>query len=118
MKKRLYGKIGRKLRELRHQSGFTRKQAAEYLGIKQRQLAGYERGTKVISMNVLEKLMNLYGFDYKNLLDSKKVSIEVTIRFEAHEIDNEDLEVIAFINQFVTNLSNMYTLLEQRRLRQ
>ncbi|KHO63199.1 XRE family transcriptional regulator [Thermoanaerobacter sp. YS13] len=119
MKRRLHRKIGRKLRELRRQSGFTRKQAAKYLGISQRQLARYERGTKIISVDVLEKLANLYGTDYRCLLSNKKVFTEtITIRFEAHKVADEDLEVIAFVNRFVINLDNMYTIEKQSKLRQ
>jgi len=56
MKKELYRQIGRRLRELRSQRGFTQKQVAKYLGINQKQLACYEKGTGIISIDILERL--------------------------------------------------------------
>jgi len=115
MKKELYRQIGRRLRELRSQRGFTQKQVAKYLGINQKQLACYEKGTGIISIDILERLAGLYGCDYRYILgDDKSSGEQITASFGTYKISDEDLEVIAFVNQFVMNLDAMYRAIERR----
>ncbi|AAM25221.1 transcriptional regulator with XRE-family HTH domain [Caldanaerobacter subterraneus subsp. tengcongensis MB4] len=117
MKEEVYREIGRRLWELRRQRGFTREQAARYLGISQKQLARYEKGREKISTDVLERLAGLYGCDYKYLLDDNESSSEqIAVNFGTYKISDEDLEVIAFANQFVMNLNTMYNMDEELKM--
>lgn len=118
MKEELYREIGRRLRELRSQRGFAQKQVAKYLGISQKQLACYEKGRGTISTYILERLARLYGCDYKYLLGNNESSKrQITASFSTCKISDEDLEVIAFANQFVMNLDTMYSMDEKLKNR-
>lgn len=111
MKEEIYREIGKRLWELRRQRGFTQKQVAKYLGISQRQFACYEKGRQKISIDILERLAMLYGCGCKYLLgDNESSKEQITVSFGTYKISDEDLEVIAFANQFVMNLDTMYNM--------
>jgi hypothetical protein len=62
-------------------------------------------------MDVLERLLTLYGFSYKEFLNYvRNPEMHVLISLASHKIADEDIEVIAHINQFVINLNLMYSL--------
>jgi len=114
MKEEVYRKIGQRLQSLRKQRGFTQEQVAKYLGITQNQLSYYENGKREISVDLLLKLARLYGCDYNYLLgDEDSLNDQVAINFRANEISDEDLEVIAFANQFIENMDMMLSKVEE-----
>lgn len=113
MNNEVYKKIGYKLQEIRKLRGLTQEQVAKYLGITQNQLSYYENGKREISIDMLQQLAKLYGCDYNYLLgNDKNINEQITINFREDEITDEDLEVIAFANEFVMNLSMMYKMSE------
>ncbi|MEZ0535970.1 helix-turn-helix domain-containing protein [Caldicellulosiruptoraceae bacterium PP1] len=113
MNNEIYKKIGIKLQEIRKMRGLTQEQVAKYLGITQNQLSYYENGKREISIDMLQQLARLYGCDYNYLLDDREnLDEQVAINFRADEISDEDLEVIAFANEFIMNLSMMYKMSE------
>lgn len=114
MKEEVYKKIGQRLQSIRKQRGFTQEQVAKYLGITQEQLSYYESGRREISVDLLLELAKLYGCDYSYLLgEIDNLNDQIAINFRADEISDEDLEVIAFANQFVANLDMMYNKMEE-----
>lgn len=118
IKEEIRREIGKRLKELRRQRGFTQRQIAKYLGINQKQLAWYEKGRGTISTYILERLARLYGCNYKYLLGNDESSKrQITANFSTHKISDEDLEVIAFANQFVMNLDTMYSMDEKLKNR-
>lgn len=111
MEEKIYRKIGKCLKEIRRQRGFTKKQVSKHLKISRRKLIRYEKGVEKIDMDVLERLLTLYGFSYKEFLNYvKNPEMYVLISLASHKIADEDIEVIAHINQFVINLNLMYSL--------
>ncbi|SDF01575.1 Transcriptional regulator, contains XRE-family HTH domain [Thermoanaerobacter thermohydrosulfuricus] len=111
--KRTYREIGTALQKLRKQSGLSRKQAAKYAGIHPKQLAAYETGREAICMDVLERLMTLYGCNYELLTNNSKHLPKRIINI--HNIADEDIEVIVFINQFIINLDFIYKNLKAKK---
>jgi transcriptional regulator with XRE-family HTH domain len=111
MEEKIYRKIGKCLKEIRRQRGFTKKQVSKHLKISRRKLIRYEKGVEKISMDVLERLLTLYGFSYKEFLNYvRNPEMHVLISLASHKIADKDIEVIAHINQFVINLNLMYSL--------
>lgn len=55
--------IGRNLRELRHNAGFTQEEVARHLGVSFQQVQKYENGTNRLSAARLYTLMNLFGIE-------------------------------------------------------
>lgn len=53
--------LGRKLKEIKTEKGFTRYDIAWYLGITDRTLRSYEDGAREIGIKSLYKLIQLYG---------------------------------------------------------
>ncbi|SDG72213.1 Transcriptional regulator, contains XRE-family HTH domain [Thermoanaerobacter thermohydrosulfuricus] len=114
MEKEVYQKIGKKLQELRKQRGLTQEQVARHLGITQNQLSYYETGAREIDIGTLQRLARLYGCDYNYLLeDNETLNEQIIINFRADEISDEDLDIIAFVNEFVMNLDIMYKMSEE-----
>lgn len=52
--------IGRRLRELRNEAGFTQNEAAKELGISQSMVMQIERGTKQLSLLNADRLAKMY----------------------------------------------------------
>ena len=65
--KELYN-LGKNLRSLRRQFGYTQKQVADSLGITASSYYGYESGRAVPTLQNFIKLAKLYDVDYKELL--------------------------------------------------
>lgn len=51
----------RRLRGLRGENGWSRKKAAEKIGIRPESLKGYEKGQHVMALRTAAKLADLYG---------------------------------------------------------
>ncbi len=62
-------KFGLKIKEIRTKLGITRAEAAFHLGIDESTLKTYENGTRVMNINTLYKIIQLYFLD-----DLKKLS--------------------------------------------
>jgi len=57
------GRVAVRLRELRERKGWTVKQAAEHLGIKSdKTLYSYEDGSRELSMALIAKVAEVYGY--------------------------------------------------------
>lgn len=60
--------IGNRLRDLRHEAGFTQSEVAKELGITQVMVMQIERGTKQLSLLNAEKLAHMYGCTKDDML--------------------------------------------------
>lgn len=107
-----YKLIGEKFKTLREESGLTQGQIAEYLGVNQSYISRYEKNERQLSVDLLEKLSNLFGcsIDYFTSEDSHYTPIPFALR--ATCITSEDLETVATINKIALNLREMENLLK------
>ena len=60
--------IGNRLRDLRHEAGFTQSEVAKELGITQVMVMQIERGTKQLSLLNADKLAKMYGCTKDDML--------------------------------------------------
>lgn len=103
--------IGRKLREARDKCALTQEQVAKHIGINRNELSYYETGKREISITLLDKLANIYGYSSKYFLDdSITEEPEIQIAFRADEINDEDLATISWAKTFLKNLFELSAL--------
>jgi len=104
--------VGKKVKDLREQSGLNQSQLAEYLKVDQSYISKCEKGERQFSADILEKITNLFGcsLDYFTSEDSAHCLIPFALR--ANGINAADLEAIAVINKLALNLRFMSSLLK------
>lgn len=105
--------INIKLKELREKTGFTQSQVANFLGVTQSFLSKSELGERNLTVDQVEKLSALYGYNSLELAKADKL-VPIQLAFRATEITQEDLSVIADINQIYINSKFMTDLLEKK----
>ena len=110
-----YQELGRRLREARERTGLTQEQAAKAIGVVREQISYYETGAREIDLVRLTKLADLYGFSLHYFLAGqlKDGRCNLSVAFRAGEIADEDLPVIAWIQRFTRNISDLNYLLKK-----
>jgi len=110
-----YQELGRRLREARERTGLTQDQVAKAVGVVREQMSYYETGTREIDLVRLTKLADLYGFSLSYLLagQSKGEQRTLSVAFRAGEIADEDMPVIAWVQRFIRNISELNYLLKK-----
>ena len=89
--------IGNKLKDARTKCGLTQGRVEKLIGINKTQLSYYETGKREISITVLEKLAQLYGYSLEYFLMNKNMEEPKTkIAFKGEELNDNDLAFISF----------------------
>lgn len=104
--------IGNNVKLLRENSGITQSVLANYLEVDQSLISKYEKGERVITVEVLDKLASLFGVSPDELTSPSMKKSRVSFSFRASEISNDDLDAICAINRIVLNLDFMDKLLK------
>ncbi|MGE5604552.1 MAG: helix-turn-helix domain-containing protein [Bacteroidota bacterium] len=107
-----YKDIGMRLKDARSRSGLTQDQVAKYLGVAREMISYYENATREIDLVSLQKLADLYGYTIKHFL-AEPENGEITIAFRADELDENDLEVVAWVQRVAKNLRELNDLLSK-----
>ena len=103
--------VGLKIKTLREQAGLKQNQVAAYLNIDQSYLSKIEKGERIITVEMLERLADLYGCDLE-MFDSENISVHpVQFALRAKEITLEDMNIIAEVNHIAANSRYMAKLL-------
>jgi transcriptional regulator with XRE-family HTH domain len=71
--KAFFKKLGKRVAELRKESGMTQTQLAEQLGISQQLIAAYEAGTRKIPASLLPTLAKLFAASLEALIGMEKL---------------------------------------------
>lgn len=69
----IYEDIGIKLRTLRKMNGFTLKEVADRMGTTVMTISRYEKNARKIRLDVLKKILEIYGVDYNDFMASIKI---------------------------------------------
>lgn len=104
-----YESIGQRLKAVREQLGFTQSQVADFLKVKRENISYYETGSRPIDTLTLSKLANLYGYSLSYFVGSEEAKSQpiVATAFRAHDLSPDDLNIIAWVKKFTTNLSTI-----------
>ena len=89
--------VGKTLKELRSENGYTQEQVSDYLGITQSNLSKIENGEENFNMTLLDKLCLLYDCSVEYLLGKTDSYEKSSIAF--HSDEKVDLNVVAKMNE-------------------
>jgi transcriptional regulator with XRE-family HTH domain len=97
--------IGQVLKAYREKNNFTQEAVASFLGIKRELLSYYENNSREPSLEILEKLANLYGVPLADLFetDEDHVHTNVAFAFRASNINQNDMNELAQFRKVVKN---------------
>ncbi len=105
--------VHEKLKFMREESGLAEGQIAEYLGVSQTVISGFESDGKDLPADALEKLLDLYGYGPKVLGSEEEPAPPMRFAYRAREVNAEDLQAIAGIRRIAANSRMMTKLLEE-----
>ncbi len=110
-----YKIIGKNIKLFRNKSLFTQENVANYLGIKRELLSYYETGERKASLDLINKLSDLFGVELKDLLEEnfEETKINVALAFRANGVDEKDLGTIANFRKIVKNYLKMVRIEEK-----
>lgn len=104
--------IYEKLKLMREQSGLRQGQIAVYLGVTQTFISKVETGERNLTVDQLEKLVNLYGYSLSAFVSAETDVKPIRFAYRAQEVSQDDLEVIADIGRIAINSQFMTEILE------
>lgn len=94
----LYSIVGKMLREVRENKGYSLEAGADYLSIAPKSLQRYECGERKIKIGTIKSLCTFYGIDYDNFIKEAKSrftgNIAITPRTSLTKKDEKDIEKI------------------------
>ena len=105
--------IGRNLKILRENSGFTQEKVAEYLNVNRSAYANYEAGEREMPLEILEKAAALFGCELALFYeeDPEMVQTELCCAFRANNLTDSDMHEIAAFKNLVLHYIKMERLL-------
>ena len=93
--------LGKRIKEIRKQSGITQEKLAELIDIETTSLSGIESGRHFPSLPTIEKIANNLNVELKTLFDFNHLqSTENMKSVIVNNIDKLDNEKVAFIYKF------------------
>jgi transcriptional regulator with XRE-family HTH domain len=104
--------IGKNIKFLRENLGLTQENIANYLSINRAEVSYFENGDRNPSLDILNKLADLYGVELKNLLseDNSFLQIEAKLAFRSAELSDNDLKTISYFRKIIKNYTKMLML--------
>jgi transcriptional regulator with XRE-family HTH domain len=101
------------IKGLREKYGYTQEKVAEYLGIKREMISFYENEGREITLEILEKLSDLFGveLDVFFIDNVDEALAEVVFAYRKDVLDNNDMENMAAFGKIVKNylkINNLY----------
>ena len=104
--------IYEKLRMMRENAGLRQGQIAEYLGVTQAFISKVETGERNLTVEQLERLVNLYGYSLASFSSAGQDAHPIEFAFRAQDVSQEDLRIIADIGKIAINSRFMAKTLE------
>lgn len=106
------GLMNRRFKEVREQNSFTQGQLAKFLEVDQSYISKFEKGERNISVDILEKVCDLFGCTLEFFKDETVEYKPLSTAFRANNLEVEDLETISNINKIALNMRFINKLLE------
>ena len=104
--------IYEKLKMMREKAGLRQGQIAEYLGVTQTFISKVETGERNLSVDQLERVLDLYGYSLAAFEDIEDAH-PIQFAFRAQDVSQEDLHTIADVGKIVINSRFMAKALEE-----
>ena len=104
--------IGNTMKKLREKSRLNQTQVARFLEVDQSNISKCESGERQFTVDMLEKLCNLYGCVLSEVVNEGASPDTLHFAFRTEAIEAEDLTAIADINKIALNIGQMRAWLE------
>lgn len=104
--------IGNNIKTLRAGMGFNQSNIACFLDVDQSLISKVEKGERILSADMLEKLACLFGVPVDAIEDGSIEASGLSFAFRASELSVEDMEAISAINRIALNSEYMAELLK------
>lgn len=106
--------LNRNLKLLRQANGLTQEQLASFLGVGRSAYSNYEDGSRVPSVDFLEKFAGIVGCDLSMLFeeDEKAVKSQLICAFRTEGLSKGDMEEISSFKRLVLSYLKMERLLK------
>jgi len=103
----------KRFKEIRENSNLTQAQLADFLNVDQSYISKFEKGERNISVDILEKVCDLFGCNLKYFEDEKEKYTPMEIAFRSNKLQTDDLEAISAINKIAMNIRFINEMLEE-----
>lgn len=103
--------IGKRISNLRKGAGLSQSSLSKYLSMDQSNLSKIESGTRSMNSEDIEKLASLFCCPVDYIVYGGDRPWECNLSFRANNLDNEDMEALAVINNLAKNQFEMDILL-------
>lgn len=108
--------IYEKLKKMREKAGLRQGQIADYLGVTQTFISKVETGERNLTVDQLERVVNLYGYSLAAFADVEQEVHPIEFAFRAQDVSQDDLRVIADIGKIAINSRFMTKILEESKI--
>ena len=108
--------IYEKLKTMREKAGLRQGQIADYLGVTQTFISKVETGERNLTVDQLENLVNLYGYNLAAFADMEQDVHPIQFAFRAQDVSQDDLRIIAEIGKNAINSRFMARTLEESKV--
>lgn len=102
-----------KLKTMREDAALRQCQIAKYLGVTQTFISKVEAGERNLTVDQLERLINLYGYDIDYFINMDQEAQPFQFAFRAQDVSQDDLNAISDITRIAMNSRFMARLLEE-----
>lgn len=105
--------IGKNIRLLRDNAGFTQSNLAQFMGVDQSLITRIEKGDRSISADMLEKLASLFGVTVEQIESQPLATFKFSLAFRGSEFTISEMEAISAINKIALNSEFMRVILKE-----
>jgi transcriptional regulator with XRE-family HTH domain len=105
--------IAHNIRLFRERLGFSQQQVAVFLGLSRALVSYYENGEREPSLEVLEKLADLFQIELYDLVteDAAEQATNMAFAFRAEDFENQDITAITDFGKIVKSYLKMKKLM-------
>ena len=104
--------IGKNIKTLRVEMGLSQSNIASFLNVDQSLISKVEKGERILSADMLEKLACLFGVSIDAIEGSAIEASSLSFAFRSSNLSAKDLETISAINRIALNSEYMAKLLK------
>lgn len=108
--------IGENIRALRENAGFTQNNLALYMNVDQSLISKVEKGERIMSVDMLEKLATLFGVTIEQLEGQPITNSKLSFAFRGSDFSVKEMEAMAAINKIALNSEFMRVMLKGERM--
>ena len=93
------------IKGLRERYGYTQEKLASFLGVKREMVSFYENNEREVSLEVLEKLSDLFGIELSVFFSEtvEEAMAEVVFAFRKDSVSESDMEKLSEFGKIVKN---------------